>query len=208
MQIEGLFAGKPQAFGPRKKPSSIIKQPFTSLKVNENGAEEDEQGNKKLHGGPHMALHQYSQLSYDILRDHFPAIADQLVPGSIGENITAPNMTDDNVFIGDMYAIGDVIVEVASPRAPCVKINQRFNQAGMDIFIASNGICGWYYRILRKGTLEVGQEIKLIERLDNTVSVRELMVISRSKSQQARIDASKISALPPEWVSKLTKALK
>jgi len=67
MQITTLFAGKPQAFGPRKSLSSIVKTPYEQLQIESTGAREDEQGNKKLHGGVQMALHQYAQESYEVL---------------------------------------------------------------------------------------------------------------------------------------------
>jgi len=89
MKITGLFAGKPRPFGPRKSPSSIIKSPYSLLNVTKNGALEDEQGNKKLHGGPQMALHQFAQSSYDQLRLAFRDAASDMQVGSIGENISA-----------------------------------------------------------------------------------------------------------------------
>ena len=57
MFVEALCAGKPQQFGARQSPSSIIKKPFEQLNVKLDGAIEDEQSNKKLHGGPEMARH-------------------------------------------------------------------------------------------------------------------------------------------------------
>jgi MOSC domain-containing protein YiiM len=207
MKVEALFAGKPQPFGPRQSPSSIIKQAFERLHIELDGATEDEQGNKKLHGGPEMAMHQYSQESYDLLKKEYPNIADKLVFGSIGENISANKMTDRNVFIGDTYRIGSVVLQVNSPRAPCVKINQRYGVKNMDLFIAEQGITGWYYRVLETGTMHIGDDIVLEHRLKKTKSIAEIMHLVRSKDShyEDKADAAAIKGLATEWLRKLKK---
>jgi len=207
MLVDALFAGKPQAFGPRQSPSSIIKQPFEQLHIEIDGAVEDEQGNKKLHGGPEMAMHQYSQENYALLQKQFPTVAHKLVFGSIGENISAGQMNDNNVFIGDTYRIGSVVLQVNSPRAPCVKINQRYGVKNMDLFIAEQGITGWYYRVIETGFIQIGDAISLEHRLQNTRCISDIMRLVRSKDTciAEKADASKIKGLAAEWVRKLKK---
>jgi MOSC domain-containing protein YiiM len=207
MLVDALFAGKPQAFGPRQSPSSIIKEQFKRLHIELNGASEDEQGNKKLHGGPEMAMHQYSQESYEALKKKFPSIAHNLIFGSIGENISAQTMNDENVFIGDTYRIGGVVLQVNSPRAPCSKINQRYGVKNMDLFIADKGITGWYYRVIETGIMQVDDRITLEHRLQKTKSIRDIMRLLRNKDNNMpqRIEAAAINGLAAEWVRKLKK---
>jgi MOSC domain-containing protein YiiM len=207
MLVDALFAGKPQAFGPRQSPSSIIKDKFEQLHIELNGASEDEQGNKKLHGGPEMAMHQYSQESYEALKKQFPSIAHNLVFGSIGENISAQTMNDGNVFIGDTYRIGGVVLQVNSPRAPCSKINQRYGVKNMDLFITEKGITGWYYRVIETGIIQVGDRITLEHRLQETKSIRDIMHLLRSKDKNMaeKMQAAAINGLAAEWVRKFKK---
>lgn len=207
MLIDALFAGKPQPFGPRQSPSSIIKQRFQQLKVELDGAIEDEQGNKKLHGGPEMAMHQFAQDSYLALQKQFPQIAERFVIGSIGENISSPDMHDRNVFIGDTYRMGSVVLQVNSPRAPCVKINQRFGVKNIDLCIGEQGLTGWYFRVIETGIMQQGDAIKLEHRLQNTKSVADIMRLVRQKdsSQSEKADAAGIHGLAAEWVRKLKK---
>ena len=207
MFVEALFAGKPRPFGPRQSPSSIIKQPFTELNVMHDGAVEDEQGNKKLHGGPEMAMHQFAQESYAILKKQFPAIASKLVLGSIGENISAADMSDTTVFIGDVYRIGEVVLEVNSPRAPCSKINQRYAEKNIDLFIAEHGITGWYYRVIETGKMCIGDKFELQHRLSRTCSIKEIMRLVRNKDVASieKVEAASINGMAKEWVNKLTK---
>jgi MOSC domain-containing protein YiiM len=205
--IEHLYAGKPQPFGPRQSPSSIIKQPFDTLHVKYEGALEDEQGNKKLHGGPFMALHQFAQQSYSTMAEQFPSISQALVPGSIGENISAPNMNESNVFIGDQYQIGSAIIKLVSPRAPCSKINHRYGVNKIDQCVAKNAITGWYFAVLQEGEINVGDEILLVHRENAPISVREIWALRQLKlpveNPHAAMDlatrAFQEPSLAPEW---------
>jgi MOSC domain-containing protein YiiM len=210
MKISALFAGKPVPFGPRQSPSSIIKYPHDSLTIKTDGALEDEQGNKKLHGGPQMALHQFAQGSYQYLQQAFPDAAEKMHIGSIGENISAPDMDESNVYIGDIYRIGDVLLQVSSPRAPCSKINQRYGKKKIDTFILENGLTGWYFRVLQSGKITVNDMIILEQRNEHPVSVRTLMQMSKPLegmyfSKEALLAAREQRELAPEWQDKIAR---
>jgi MOSC domain-containing protein YiiM len=205
--VEHLFAGKPKPFGPKQSPSSIIKQPHQALQIQFTGAVEDEQGNKKLHGGPYMALHQFAQTSYPMLAKQFPTASQKFSAGSIGENICAPNMHETNVFIGDQYQIGEVIVKVVSPRAPCSKINHRYGLAKIDTYIAKHSICGWYYSVVQEGKMSVADEIVLVHRDQSPISVQQIWQLRQlalpCENAKHHLDlatkAFQDSSLAPEW---------
>ena len=224
MQVSHLFAGKPQAFGPKNSPSSIIKEAYTQLTINYEGALEDEQGNKKLHGGPFMALHQYAQSSYELLKKAFPYSKVDFNIGSIGENLSAPSMDNNNVYIGDQYKIGSCRIQVVSPRAPCSKINHRFQTASrtkVDQFIANNRITGWYYSVVEEGIITIGDNIELAHREENAMSVsqiwqiRELNKIALNTLPTQQINtfialaetAINTAALAPEWQAHLQRVM-
>lgn len=213
LKITALFAGKPIPFGPRKSPSSIVKNAFEMLNIEAEGAIEDEQGDKKLHGGVHMALHQFSQNGYTQLQAQFPDIADKLQVGTIGENLSAPDMTDDNIFIGDVYQIGEVSLQVSSPRAPCSRINQRYGKRKIDLFILEQGIIGWYFRVLKSGKINVGDSIVLTQRNDSPVSIKTLMHMTKPQngmqfSKAVLQEAQQTPGLSPEWQDKLARQVR
>jgi len=215
-QIQHLYAGKPQAFGPRKSSSSIIKQPHKTLNITFDGSLEDEQGNKKLHGGPYMALHQFSQQNYSIVQDNFPDTPQPIEVGTIGENISAPNMNERNVFIGDKYQVGNVILQVVSPRAPCSKINHRYGQRRIDLFIAENALTGWYYSVLQEGEISVGDNIELFFRDKAPISIEQIWQIRYLKLPVANeaewlalaTQTFHESALAPEWKEHISRVIK
>lgn len=217
MKVTHLFAGKPQAFGRNGSPSSIIKSPFDTLNIVEDGAIEDEQGNKKLHGGPYMAVHQYAQKAYQKLNAQFPASEVPFDIGTIGENLSIPEMTDTNVFIGDVFKIGTCKLQVVSPRAPCSKINQRYGIKSIDQFIYQNNITGWYYSVLENGQISVGDEVSLLEQSEVKISVQQIWALRKmNKTLPGDIDgaltlcqrALTLKALAPEWQEYLQRTLK
>lgn len=214
--VEGLFAGKPQPYGKRKTLSSIEKTPHSMLNMGKLGAFEDEQGNKKLHGGPFMACHQYAQASYKLLQENFPEIAGKFFYGSIGENVSAPSMNENSVFIGDEYKLGSTVLRVVSPRAPCSRINERYGKTKIDQFIAQHGITGWYYSVVEEGRVHLGDKIELIKRLDSPVSVKQVWQIRNLKEQvndpglalKLAYHALQQKALSPEWQGHLNRTIK
>lgn len=214
-RIEHLYAGKPQAFGPRQSPSSIIKKSYNILNIRFDGAVEDEQGNKKLHGGPYMALHQYAQQSYAQLTSVFPTTNQAIEIGSIGENISAPYMNETNVFIGDQYKIGSSIIKVVSPRAPCSKINHRYGQNKIDLFVGEQAITGWYYSVVKEGEIKIGDDIQLHYREESPISVEQIWRLRRLKLPVDNMDAWLTLAdqayqepgLAPEWQAYMHRTL-
>ena len=204
MTIFSLYAGQPAPLGPRQSLSAIVKQPVSLLTVNPTGTNEDQQANTKLHGGPEKVLHQYSFSGYNTLKEHYPQLT--FAPGMMGENLLVENMDDTNVFIGDVYQMGDVVVQVSAPRAPCVKICHRFNHAGLDKFVGNEGITGWYYRVRQPGVVRTGDTVRLLERNDATVSVRTLMqcVFNRHFASKAA-ELSTLAVLDDEWRGKCAR---
>lgn len=206
MLINQLFAAKPVPFGPKGAPSSIAKQPVDSLTVYFDGTDEDEQGNKKLHGGVEKVLHQYSLASYSLFQQHFPDGAAQFVPGSIGENISIEGMDDTNVRIGDVYRMGEVVLQVGSPRVPCNKISHRFGIDGLDRFVNQHSITGWYYRVLHTGEIKVGDSVELEATNSSSMTIAEFMnsVNDRSASNELLTRAANLQGLDPEWRERLS----
>ena len=205
MNIFALYAGQPAPLGPRGAPSAIVKSAVAQLTVSLDGTVEDQQANKKLHGGPEKVLHQYSFEGYKQLSEAFEDIA--FTPGSIGENLLVEGMNDQNVYIGDTYQMGEVVVQVSAPRAPCVKISQRYEHKNLDRFVGQQGITGWYYRVVRGGVINAGDTVSRLARVEHTVSVAELMQSVYNKAQAASAaDFSTLAILDDEWREKCRRA--
>ncbi|MBU3023613.1 MOSC domain-containing protein [Aestuariibacter sp. A3R04] len=207
MLIDSLFAAKPVPFGPRGAPSAIQKLPVDNLTVYQDSTKEDEQGNKKLHGGPEKVLHQFSFRGYDVLRRAYPDTS--FNKGSIGENMLVEGMDDTNVYIGDVYKVGDIVLQVSAPRAPCNKISHRYGVKNLDRFVGNEGITGWYYRVLKTGTVRIRDTVSLVSRPENTVSIAALMQAVYDKGiAESAAHFVNLEVLDDEWRQKCERVLK
>ncbi len=122
----------------------------------------DAQADLKNHGGPDKAVLMYAESHYSYWKRILPQHS--WVYGGFGENLTVTQMTEDKVAIGDVYAIGDVRVEVSQPRQPCWKLARRWTQKDLAVRVQQNGFAGWYVRVLQEGMIEAGQKLELLKR--------------------------------------------
>jgi MOSC domain-containing protein YiiM len=111
------------------------------------------------HGGPRKAVYAYPS-------EHYPAWCDELglasIPwGGFGENLTVRGVTEDDVRPGDRLEIGDAVLEVTIPRTPCFKLNIRFGRDDMVRRLARSGRCGFYLGVVRPGSVEAGDPVRV-----------------------------------------------
>lgn len=102
---------------------------------------------------------------YAGFRNEHPSAAAAFVPGGFGENFVVAHQNERNVCVGDVVAVGDeVVLEVSLPRQPCFKLNHRFALKDFAATTWKTSRTGWYYRVVRHGTVRAGDMIRLIER--------------------------------------------
>jgi MOSC domain-containing protein YiiM len=137
--------------------SAIHKQPVAGrLALGLLGLEGDEQVDTKHHGGPDKALCVYPSVH---LRHWGARLGRELGPGAFGENLSVDGQDETDVCIGDVFAIGDVRVEVSQPRQPCFKLARRWGAKELAHWVQTSGKVGWYLRVLEPGTLAAGDEL-------------------------------------------------
>lgn len=172
-----LYASaEPKRIGENQAFTGIWKDCILQATIDENGIQGDIQVDRRVHGGPEKALHQYAIPSYARLHAAFPDLAPRMPIGSMGENLTVLGMHEDNVHIGDIYRMGSTLVQVSQPRNPCWKINSKFDDDRLAKFIATQHINGWYYRVLEPGIVKVGDSMQLVQRF-NPISLRNFLDI-------------------------------
>lgn len=115
----------------------------------------------------HVLTKSYADCSthYPDWRKSYPDRAEKFVPGGFGENFVTAHMNERNVCIGDIIQFGDSLqLQVSLPRQPCYKLNHRFALKNFAPEAYKTSRTGWYYRVVREGTVAVGDEVRLIER--------------------------------------------
>lgn len=182
--------------------SAIFKTPLTkSVFVSTLGCSGDERSYPP-HTGADNALMHYASQHYPLWAAEHPSSAHHFKVGAFGENIVSSNATEDNVCVGDIMRIGTkgLMVQVTKPRQPCYKLNHRFEIKDMSLRSQTSGRTGWYYRVLRDGWMEPGDEMVLVERKWPrwTISeVQRLLYVDRNNEEDMR-ELSEVSALGEE----------
>src|SRR5579885_2135866 len=111
--------------------------------------EGNEQADKKHHGSLSQAVLLYAAAHYPLW--HAELEQPEMKPGGFGENFTVEGLAEDNVCVGDVYALGEAHIRVTGPRYPCWKIARRWQIAGLTDRVAACGRTGWYCCVLQEG---------------------------------------------------------
>jgi MOSC domain-containing protein YiiM/ferredoxin-NADP reductase len=157
-----IRAGQIKKFGPFE--SAINKTPIAGpVTITETGIPTDEHAFPK-HGGADKALLHYCTLHYDDWKKELPACEPLFKVGGFGENLFNAEVNEKNICIGDRLVIGSIVVEVSEPRAPCAKLNHRFEVRDMAKRAQTLLRTGWLYRIIKPGTIQTGDIICLLDR--------------------------------------------
>lgn len=156
--------------------TGIYKQEVDSAYLNTNGLSDDHQGDKRHHGGPGKALHHFASDHYSGLRRALPEPASgHCQPGAFGENLVTEGFTETDVCAGDIFTLGEAIIQVSQPRQPCWRLNQRFGIPDMSQRLQSSLRTGWYYRVLQPGQISQGDTLILDQRPNPAWSLSRLL---------------------------------
>ena len=137
--------------------------------INKLGIEEDIQVDKRYHGGEDKAI---LIASANHNKEFFEKYNKNLDDGAYGENILVDGLDEKTVYVGDIYNIGEVTVQVTQPRQPCWKISIIYDK-DIKRFIDSNNYTGWYVRILKEGKITINNNLELIERVSD-ISIMDM----------------------------------
>lgn len=203
-----IFLGGIRPLPPDNRPTGIFKQEIQAPAwIGREGLAGDAQADRRVHGGPEKALHQYPVAHYAALAAAFPDAAAALAPGALGENLSVPGWDEASVAIGDVFRCGDAILQVSQPRSPCWKIDQRFGVEGMARFIAERGITGWYFRVLEEGAVEPGVALERIDRAPAPLSVAALLALwaDHRPAPDKLVAAAQTPGLTASWTTRLVE---
>jgi ferredoxin-NADP reductase/MOSC domain-containing protein YiiM len=180
--------------------TGIYKNPVTGpVMVRSLNIDGDGQGDLGGHGGEQRAVMVYQTESYDHWSQFFGRT--DLAPGSFGENFTITGLGDDEVCIGDRYAIGDAEFEVTQPRVTCFRVGMRMGEPDMPNLLVSHHRPGFYFRVITEGRVQAGDAIVRTRRGPHELTVADidaLLYLPDRDSDMLR-DAVDVPALSPGW---------
>ncbi|MES5815219.1 MOSC domain-containing protein [Pseudoxanthomonas sp. Soil82] len=163
--IDAVLTGRAVDYTRPGSRSAIDKRAVEGpVRIGPEGLSGDEQGDRRVHGGPDKAIHHYPRDHYASWRGEVGAHALLQAAGAFGENISTSGIIEADVCLGDRLRLGSALVEVSQARQPCWKLSDRFGIADMARRVQDTGRSGWYYRVLETGAVQAGDTLVLVDR--------------------------------------------
>src|SRR5215469_13878670 len=156
----------------------------------------DGQGDLAGHGGEHRAVFVYQIDSYRYWQQQLNRA--DFTYGQFGENFTVDGLADNEVCIGDRYRIGEAEFEVTQPRVTCYRVGIRMDDPRMPALLISHRRPGFYFRVIRAGTVQAGDDIVQIAAGPEAMTVAEVdaLLYLPGHPRQQVLRALRIPALP------------
>ena len=203
--VSAVHVGRARPLGPDGVLSGFVKSAVDGpVRVTSIGLEGDEQADLRVHGGADKAVYGYAVSNYLAWRSDFPAHSALFVAGGVGENLPIEGLNEDNVCVGDQHAIGTAVLVVCQHRQPCYKFALRFDDPRVVRAMVKNGRSGWYYRVIQEGSVQAGDEVRLLERPNPrwTVARFAAMEASHSFSRHDWAQLAALTGLADNWRTK------
>jgi MOSC domain-containing protein YiiM len=165
--------GQDAAWAGRLRRTAIDKRPVAApVEVGWLGLAGDEQSDTENHGGREQALYAYAREDLDWWVER---LCRELANGVFGENITTGGVDVTGALIGEVWQLGTAVVQVTSPRIPCVVFAGWLDEDHWVKRFANAGRPGAYLRVLEEGAVAAGDGIEVISRPDEHVTIAESM---------------------------------
>lgn len=177
MTLQHVNVGKPTELIDHERGRSVLSGigkhdvALPTVMVHETNISGDGQADLKNHGGVDKAVYTYSH-------DHLPDWQAEISYGvgsdaPFGENLSVSGLTEDDVYIGDHWQWGDVVLEIAQPRWPCSKLGLHSGHRDLPVRLIDTERSGWYSRVVSTGEAPTSGPLKCIHRDERNVTVRE-----------------------------------
>lgn len=173
-----MWCGEEETTGIFKKP--VHKPVFLSKDI----VIGDEISNRKNHGGYYKACYIFSEKHYSYWKGLYPDL--EWTWGMFGENLTVSGFDEKEVYVGDVYKLGEALVQVSQYREPCYKLGYKFGTQKMLKQFIEYGYAGTYLSVLEEGNVAVNDEFVLVERLKDSLSVDALFHLRFSSNRNTK----------------------
>ena len=139
--------------------------------------ENDNVIDRRYHGGIDQAVYAYSEGHYEYWKELYPDLDWQY--GMFGENLTITNLEETKIHVGDIYKLGEALLEVTKPREPCMKLGLRFGTQKVLKQFWNSTKSGIYFKVLQTGNVTVNDELILVEKSESSLTIAEVYIAKR-----------------------------
>lgn len=172
MELVSVNIGKAQPTKAKSGMTGIYKQPVTTpVDITRLGLVGDAIVDTENHGGEDQAVYVFGTPDYDWWAAE---LGREMPPGIFGENLTISELESRLFQIGDRLRVGEVLLEVTSPRIPCVTLAVRMDDPKFIKRFAKAERPGLYCRVIEPGTVQVGDPVGVIRYRGETITALEM----------------------------------
>jgi MOSC domain-containing protein YiiM len=202
MKILSVNVGLPRdvVFRGEVVTTGIFKEPIEGrVRLRTLNLDGDKQADLTVHGGVDKAVYAYAVEHYGYWQHELPRTP--LPWGMFGENFTTEGLMEDAVNIGDQFQVGSSKLIATQPRMPCYKLGVKFERMDMIRRFLTSGRPGIYFKVLREGEVGAGDEIKLISKDKNNVTIKDIvrLYVDDKEDIETMQRAIGVKALPLGW---------
>lgn len=153
--------------------TGILKYPVnTFITLGKEDVENDIVVDRRYHGGINQAVYAYSENHYNYWKALFPNLDWHF--GMFGENLTISNLDELEINVGNVYKLGETIIEATKPRTPCKKLGIVFKTQHFLKQFWNTTKSGVYFKVLQLGKVTIGDELILIKKAENVPTIAEV----------------------------------
>lgn len=170
--------------------TAIDKRPVAGpVRAHALGLGGDEIGDLVHHGGADQALYAYAREDLDWWETE---LGRPIRDGQFGENLTTVGIDVNAALVGERWRVGEVLLEVASPRIPCNDFKNWQRTSGYDDRawvrrFTATGLPGPYLRVLEEGRLQAGDVIAVVHRPDHGITLSEMFKVLTTEAHRMEI---------------------
>jgi len=170
MRIVSVNIGLPtiKAYGDKQVTTGGYKQPVASAMLRVRGFEGDGQADLVNHGSPDQAALLFAA-------EHYPGwekkLGRKLSPGAFSENLTVEGATESAICVGDVFRVGDALVQATQPRQPCGKLARKLGEPHLVDWVIDAHQGGIYVRVLEEGRVASDAPIELVTQHPDRISI-------------------------------------
>lgn len=197
-----LWRGREVTTGIYKTPT---KQP---IYLGKEAVKGDEVSDRMVHGGEFKACYLFSADFYEYWKLLYPHLNWEW--GMFGENLTVSGMNETKISIGDIYKVGEALVQITQPREPCFKFGYKLgSQKALTQFI-EHGHPGTYVRVLKEGFVKDGDLFECVQQATNRLTISQFfsLLFAKNKNQKHLALALDNDAIPLRKREKLKGFMK
>lgn len=206
-ELKNLSIGLPKKmkYGTDKEmDTGICKEAIEIAFLSKDGFRGDGVADLRHHGGLDRAVCVYPHEHYSLWEQEFNNV---LPRSSFGENITVTNMLEQDVHIGDIFRLGDAVIQITQGRIPCSTITKRTDMPLLLKRMVETGYTGYLCRVLEEGAVRKDSTITLVESHPKQVSIlfANQVYYHMQKDIEAINKVLDVQELAHDWRERLTK---